>query len=218
MYTSAMRTAQISELKDRIDEVIQAVRQGEIVDIREGETSVAELVPSMDDDEPADSTLGQHLGGVAPPKRHDDPEALFLANLPLIDAVIAYVCGRHRLSEEETETFTTAAKIKLSENGYAIFRRFAYKASLPTYLTIVLNRYLFEQMVARRQRHRAHEYDNRTTDRSQTALERNIDKLVLEGKARKGTGKLPADFFTRPLPQAKKSVLEQLLEDRRTGR
>ena len=28
----------------------------------------------------------------------------------------------------------------------------------------------------------------------------------------------PDDFFTRPLPKAKASVLEQLLEDRRTGR
>jgi antitoxin (DNA-binding transcriptional repressor) of toxin-antitoxin stability system len=213
-----MRTAQVSELKDRIDEVIQAVRRGEIVDIREGETSVAEMVPSFDDDERADSTLRQNLD-VAPLKRlHDDPETLFLANLPLIDAVIAFVCGRHRLTEEEIENFTTAAKIKLSENGYAIFRRFAYKASLPTYLTIVLKRYLFEQMVARRRHNHAPEYDSRTTDRRQTAVEANIDKLVLEGKARKGTGKLPADFFTRPLPHAKKSVLEQLLEDRRTGR
>lgn len=28
----------------------------------------------------------------------------------------------------------------------------------------------------------------------------------------------PADFFTRPLPKAEASVLDQLLEDRRTGR
>jgi antitoxin (DNA-binding transcriptional repressor) of toxin-antitoxin stability system len=214
-----MRTAQVSELKDRIDEVIQAVRQGEIVDIREGETSVAEMVPAIDDGEVAAAAIDQNLRVLTTGKDvQDDPEALFLTNLPLVDAVIAYVCRRYRLTEAEAETFTIAAKLKLSENDYAVFSRFEHKASLPAYLTIVLSRYLFEQMVARRRRDHAHEYDIRTTDRGQTAVEANIDKLVLEGKARKGTGKLPADFFTRPLPQAKKSVLEQLLEDRRTGR
>ena len=49
-------------------------------------------------------------------------------------------------------------------------------------------------------------------------LEERIDELARQGKVRKGTGKLPDDFFTRPLPKAKASVLEQLLEDRRTGR
>jgi antitoxin (DNA-binding transcriptional repressor) of toxin-antitoxin stability system len=214
-----MRTAQVSELKERIDEVIQAVRQGDIVDIRDGETSVAEVVPAIDDGELAEATIGQHLRVLTTGKDvHDDPEALFLTNLPLIDAVIAYVCRRYRLTEDEAETFTIAAKLKLSENDYAAFSRFEHKRSLPTYLTIVLHNYLFEQMRVRRQRHSARKQENRSSDRSQSAVEANIDKLVLEGKARKGTGKLPADFFTRPLPQAKKSVLEQLLEDRRTGR
>ena len=49
-------------------------------------------------------------------------------------------------------------------------------------------------------------------------IEKRIDELVRQGKAKKGTGTLPADFLTRPRPRAKKSVLEQLLEDRRTGR
>jgi antitoxin (DNA-binding transcriptional repressor) of toxin-antitoxin stability system len=51
-----------------------------------------------------------------------------------------------------------------------------------------------------------------------TALQAHLDDLVRHDKARRGTGDFPADFFTRPLPKAKKSVLEQLLEDRRTGR
>jgi len=47
-----------------------------------------------------------------------------------------------------------------------------------------------------------------------------IDKLVARGVIRKGPnwGKpLPEEFFTRPLPVAKASVLEQLLEDRHSG-
>lgn len=53
--------------------------------------------------------------------------------------------------------------------------------------------------------------------REQTFEER-IEELVRQGKVRKGTGKFPPDFLTRPLPKAEASVLEQLLEDRRTGR
>jgi antitoxin (DNA-binding transcriptional repressor) of toxin-antitoxin stability system len=49
-------------------------------------------------------------------------------------------------------------------------------------------------------------------------LEERIEELVRQGKARRGTGTLPPDFLTRPLPKAEASVLEQLLEDRRTGR
>ena len=52
----------------------------------------------------------------------------------------------------------------------------------------------------------------------QQTFEERIEELVQQGKARKGTSKLPPDFLTRPLPKAKRSVLEQLLEDRRSGR
>ena len=49
-------------------------------------------------------------------------------------------------------------------------------------------------------------------------FEERIEELARQGKVRKGTGKVPPDFLTRPLPKAEASVLEQLLEDRRTGR
>jgi antitoxin (DNA-binding transcriptional repressor) of toxin-antitoxin stability system len=52
----------------------------------------------------------------------------------------------------------------------------------------------------------------------QQTPEERIDELARQGKVRKGTGTLPDDFFTRPLPKAESSILEQLLEDRRTGR
>lgn len=56
-----------------------------------------------------------------------------------------------------------------------------------------------------------------TPTHEQTFDER-IEELVRQGKAKRGTGKLPPDFLTRPLPKAEASVLEQLLEDRRSGR
>jgi prevent-host-death family protein len=48
--------------------------------------------------------------------------------------------------------------------------------------------------------------------------EEYFERLVREGKIERGTGRLPEDFLTRPLPTFEESVLEQFLEDRRTGR
>ncbi len=105
-----MRSAQVSELKERLEEVIEAVRNGETVEIREGEKAVAKFVPSI---------ANRVLPEISP---------------------------------------------------------------------------------------------------DQKALAANLDELVNQGKATRGTGTLPDDFFTRPLPKAEASVLDQLLEDRRSGR
>ena len=52
----------------------------------------------------------------------------------------------------------------------------------------------------------------------QQTFEERINDLVRQGKVVIGTGTLPDDFLTRPLPRADASVLEQLLADRRAGR
>jgi len=112
-----MRTAQVSELKDRLDDVIEAVRNGEAVEIWDGDTSLAELVPRSNGD--SDS------------RRESPPN------------------------------------------------------------------------------------DNRAMHPEQAALYAHLDELVRQGKAHRGTGKLPDDFFTRPRPKLEEgSVLEQLLRDR----
>lgn len=51
-------------------------------------------------------------------------------------------------------------------------------------------------------------------------LEERVAELTRQGLIRppQTNEPLPEDFFTRPLPRAEKSVLEQLLEDRRSGR
>ena len=53
---------------------------------------------------------------------------------------------------------------------------------------------------------------------AQKRQEEHIEKLVREGKATRGTGKLPDDFFTRQLPKPDASVVAQLIDDRRDGR
>jgi antitoxin (DNA-binding transcriptional repressor) of toxin-antitoxin stability system len=101
-----MRTAQVSELKERLDEVIDAVKNGETVAIQEGSARVARVVP-------------------------------------------------------DTDVASSASAA------------------------------------------------------AQDRVRQHIEKLVREGKAHRGTGKLPDDFFTRPRPKLKEgSVLEQLLRDR----
>jgi antitoxin (DNA-binding transcriptional repressor) of toxin-antitoxin stability system len=111
-----MRTAQVSELKEHLDDVIAAVKNGETVEIREGDDALAEFVPRSNSavrPEPAPS-------------------------------------------------------------------------------------------------------DQTPPNPDQTALEAHLDKLVREGKARRGTGTLPDDFFTRPRPRFEGGgVLDQLLRDRR---
>jgi len=48
----------------------------------------------------------------------------------------------------------------------------------------------------------------------QLSIAQWLDYLVEAGAATRGSGSLPEDFLTRPLPQFEHSVLEQLLEDR----
>jgi antitoxin (DNA-binding transcriptional repressor) of toxin-antitoxin stability system len=48
----------------------------------------------------------------------------------------------------------------------------------------------------------------------QTEFWVHIEDLIARGIMKRGTGKLPDDFFTRELPRAKESVLQQLLDDR----
>lgn len=128
-----MRSAQVSELKERLDEVIEAVKNGETVEIREGERMIAEIAPSV-------ASCGLRYSTSGP--------------------------------EEIVSSIRQGSEI----------------------------------------RDRAAPAVDESAD--QSALEKHLDKLVRESKARRGTRTLPPDFLTRPLPKAKKSVLEALLEDR----
>ena len=125
-----MRTAQASEMKERWTEVLEAVKNGETVQIREGEKPVAEVSPPVQ---------------AVPRDTSPFPDWFFEERPPKFDGRVA---------------------------------------SHP----------------------------------DQAALKAHIDELVRQGKARRGTGKLPDDFFTRPRPKLEGgSVLDQLLRDREEG-
>jgi len=165
-YTRFMRTAQVSELKERLDEVIEAVKNGETVEIREGKAEVAKLVPSFPDFPLSDATpesrepRSRKRADAAPVRSShsskedalDNPaeqswERFFLNNLSLIDRVIGFVCGKYGLSGADADDFASLAKLKLTENDYAVLRNFEHKGSLLKYLTIVISRSYLDQKI-----------------------------------------------------------------------
>jgi RNA polymerase sigma factor (sigma-70 family) len=65
-------------------------------------------------------------------------ESVFLDNLGLIDRVAACLARRHGLSGDDASDFSSWIKLKLVEDGYAIFRSFRGESSIGTYLTVVI--------------------------------------------------------------------------------
>ena len=67
-----------------------------------------------------------------------NPESIFLANLALIDRLIALIARRHALSPSDAEEFGAWAREKIIDDDYAVIRKFGGRSSLSTYLTTVL--------------------------------------------------------------------------------
>lgn len=80
------------------------------------------------------------LGNNRAAKSRVSHEALFLAHLEPIEATIALICRKNRLSAEDAEEFRSQAFVKLIENDYDVLRRFEQRSSLRTYLAVVLQR------------------------------------------------------------------------------
>lgn len=68
----------------------------------------------------------------------DSPERLFLEQLPLIDRILAVVARRHALTGNESEEFASWARARLTDNDYAVLRKFAGRSSWATYLSVVV--------------------------------------------------------------------------------
>jgi RNA polymerase sigma factor (sigma-70 family) len=65
-------------------------------------------------------------------------EEQFLAHLPLLDRVIAFVAHRYGLDEGDREEFASHVRLKCIEGDYRIFREFGERSTLRTYLTSVV--------------------------------------------------------------------------------
>jgi RNA polymerase sigma factor (sigma-70 family) len=67
-------------------------------------------------------------------------EALLLANLPVVEKAIQFVCHRHKVPAADVEEFASEVKLKLVDRNYQVLRKFEGRCSLPTFLTVVIQR------------------------------------------------------------------------------
>jgi len=81
-----------------------------------------------------------------------EPREVLQSNLALIDAITQGVCRRARVHGPDAEDFASSVKLALVEDDYAILRRFEGRASLSTYLTIVVERMLADEYTRARGR------------------------------------------------------------------
>ena len=72
-------------------------------------------------------------------------EALFTANLAVIDDVTSQVCRRNRLSPADAEDFQSDVRIHFLERNCEVLRRFEGRSSLTTYITVVVQRLFLDR-------------------------------------------------------------------------
>lgn len=72
---------------------------------------------------------------------------LFESSLRLIERVARGVCRRARVEGADADDFVSAARLALLENDYAILRSYEGRASLSTFLNVVLRRLLVDERV-----------------------------------------------------------------------
>jgi RNA polymerase sigma factor (sigma-70 family) len=77
---------------------------------------------------------------------------LFRSNLALIDRTIARVCRVAGVRDADADDFSSAVKVALIEDDYAILRSWQRRSSLATYLTVVIQRLLSDERMRARGR------------------------------------------------------------------
>jgi RNA polymerase sigma factor (sigma-70 family) len=81
------------------------------------------------------------------PERTNPGEALFLAHLDVVERAIAFVCSRNHLSPADADDFSSYVMLRIVEDDYVVFSSFQGRASLRTYLTVVIQRMLLDYRV-----------------------------------------------------------------------
>jgi RNA polymerase sigma factor (sigma-70 family) len=87
-----------------------------------------------------DSRGGDRLSESAAWGRTMSRETLFLQQLPVIERVIGWVCGRQGLRGADAEDFASTVKLRLIENDYEVLAKYQGRSHLKTYLTSVITR------------------------------------------------------------------------------
>ncbi|HWW61021.1 MAG TPA: hypothetical protein VN181_06620, partial [Thermoanaerobaculia bacterium] len=74
-----------------------------------------------------------------------DPAELFRESAPLIERITAVVSRRARLAPADAEDFAGNVRLALIEDDYAVLRKYAGRASLASFLSVVIQRLLFDE-------------------------------------------------------------------------
>ena len=82
-------------------------------------------------------------------------EQVFLGELSTIQAVLQSIGRRYHLSAEQAEELSSEVHLKIIEDDYAVLRKFQWRSSLQTYLTVVVNRVYLDGLVKERGKWRA---------------------------------------------------------------
>jgi RNA polymerase sigma factor (sigma-70 family) len=81
------------------------------------------------------------------PEPNNPGEELFLAHLDVVERAIAFVCSRNHLSAADADDFSSYVTLRIVEDNYMVFSSFQGRASLRTYLTVVVQRMLLDYRV-----------------------------------------------------------------------
>lgn len=76
--------------------------------------------------------------------RGDDPQALLVTSLPLVERLCRFFCRGSRLTAEDVEDFIAHVRLHLLDNDYAVLRSFEGRCSLETFLALTIQRQLFD--------------------------------------------------------------------------
>ncbi len=87
-----------------------------------------------------------------PPSGYPDdvpmsPQELLRENLPLVNRIAARLCLRAGVVGADAEDFASHAKLALMENDYEVLRGFEGRSSLATFLTVILQRMLADELM-----------------------------------------------------------------------
>jgi len=79
-----------------------------------------------------------------------DYERLFLSELSTIQAALQSVGRRYYLPPEQVEELASEVHLQIIDDDYAVLRKFQWRSSLQTYLTVVVNRVYLDGLVKAR--------------------------------------------------------------------
>ena len=81
-------------------------------------------------------------------------EAQLVENLPLIERIVGALARRYGMGVDDAAELSSAIKLRIVEDDYAVFRKFRGESALSTYLTVVIAMMAREHRVAERGRWR----------------------------------------------------------------